>query len=219
MKIQPGKSMKPTVVPLESNEIYHVYNHANAGDVLFREEDNYLYFLKRLKKYLIPVIEVYAYCLLPNHFHLLIKTKGEEDVENFANDWPSKKDKGDADRVDSIISNQFRKFLISYSKAYNKRYNRRGSLFEENLKRKVVDSDEYLTTMVRYIHFNPVLHGFVNRPVRWRFNSIHAYYSAGETSINRSDVIEWFGGLESFKSFHESIQNEEIEKIRSLSFE
>lgn len=96
----------------ESGYIYHIYSHANGKDLLFVEDSNYQYFLARLLKYIIPVAEIYAYCLMPNHFHLLIRFK---DLV--------------ADNIDDehqYLMKPFSNFLNSYAKAYNKRYNRKG---------------------------------------------------------------------------------------------
>jgi len=54
----------------EPGLLFHVFNRANNYEDLFREEKNYYYFLKLLKRHLIPISEMYAYCLMPNHFHL-----------------------------------------------------------------------------------------------------------------------------------------------------
>jgi putative transposase len=60
---------------LEPGEIYHLYNHAVGDDNLFRQEENYHYFLQKYAELLTPIFDTYAYCLLPNHFHLLIHVK------------------------------------------------------------------------------------------------------------------------------------------------
>ncbi len=68
--------MKST--PFEIGNFYHVYNRGNNKDQIFIEEDNYLYFLILIKKYLLPIADIYSYCLIQNHFHLIIKIKDEE---------------------------------------------------------------------------------------------------------------------------------------------
>ena len=65
--------MADTKTPLEADYTYHIYNHAVGNEVLFKTDSNYQFFLSRLEKYLIDYIDLYAYFLLPNHFHLLIK--------------------------------------------------------------------------------------------------------------------------------------------------
>ena len=72
--------MADTRTPLEENGFYHVYNHAVGNEQLFMNNENYLYFLKLLKKYLSTFVDVYAYCLMPNHFHFIIKIKSKEEI-------------------------------------------------------------------------------------------------------------------------------------------
>jgi hypothetical protein len=67
--------MKPLQMPLEEGKYYHVFNRGNNGDTIFYKPENYKFFLRRMEEYLMPFIEVYAYCLMPNHFHLLIRVK------------------------------------------------------------------------------------------------------------------------------------------------
>jgi hypothetical protein len=59
--------------PFEPDTIFHVYNHGNGDDLIFRENENYLFFLERFRVYITPVADIYAYCLMPNHFHFLLR--------------------------------------------------------------------------------------------------------------------------------------------------
>ncbi len=195
------------------HQYYHIYNHANGNDLLFREDDNYFFFLKKLSQYVLPVLKVYSYCLLPNHFHLLVSVKAEDELKRFyINKYPERNAEK-SNKLTNLVSNQFRKFFISYSKSYNIMYNRRGSLFEENLKRKHIEKDEYFTNLIRYIHFNPVFHEYVNNPSKWKYSSLGAYLSNKESKISRSEVFEWFGGKEAFIRFHQDILTDEIQVI------
>ena len=69
-------------VPFELDTIYHVYNHGNGEDLIFREVENYRFFLKRFKTYINPIAKIYAYCLMPNHFHFLLKIRSEAELCN-----------------------------------------------------------------------------------------------------------------------------------------
>jgi len=207
--------------PFEPDCIYHVYNHGNGNDLIFREEENYRFFLKRFKIYISHIAKVYAYCLMPNHFHFLIRIKSEEElVEYFLEKYPDRERSAMSDKdIADLVSIQFKNFLISYSKSFNKMFNRRGSLFLDNIQRIAVTNDDYFTNMIRYIHFNPVMHRFTNNLFDWKFNSVHAFLSEKRSLISRKDVIEWFGGLESFKLFHQSIQEEEFDEMKLLTLE
>ncbi|NBC05424.1 MAG: hypothetical protein GVY20_17195 [Bacteroidetes bacterium] len=131
----------------------------------------------------------------------------------------TKKNLKDFGNLSGLVSKQFSNFFNSYSKSFNKLYNRRGRLFESSLKRKPILNDNYFTNMIRYIHFNPVLHEFVNRPTDWKFSSIHTLLSEKKTLIDRDFVLDWFGGTENFRQFHQAIQEDEFDSITHLTLE
>jgi REP element-mobilizing transposase RayT len=182
---------------------YHVYNHANGDETLFRSSENYYFFLKQWAKYIEPAAETYCYCLMPNHFHFLVRTKGEEVVsENlgYSRDLPF----GKFGTFQKVVSKQFSNLFSSYTQAFNKMYDRRGSLFMPNFKKKEITSDAYLTAVITYIHRNPIHHGFVNSIDDWSFSSYHAFLSANKTKLKRAAVLEWYGNQQDFKSAHKS---------------
>lgn len=145
----------------ECGYVYHVYTHSNGKDLIFRETENYRYFLDKLLKYIIPIAKIYAYCLMPNHFHLLLRFKNLDSIL-------------DEDQHKYLMK-QFSNLLNGYAKAYNKKYNRKGALFLDYLKRKRVDEEKYLIKLFHYIHNNPVHHGFVSKADQWEHSSYHSY--------------------------------------------
>jgi len=173
-----------TTIPLESESFYHIYNRGNNSEIIFREESNYLYFLILLKKYIVPVADIFAYCLLNNHFHLLIKVKEEEKI---------------IARVEKSFSNLFN----AYAKAFNKRFGRTGKLFEERFKRKKVEDEYYLTELIYYIHSNPQKHGLLKDFRDYPHSSFNSILSNKSTSLRREEVIDWFGGLSFYEEYHE----------------
>ena len=116
-------------MPLQPGLFYHIFNRGNNREDLFREERNYLYFLKLYKKYITPIADTFAYCLLKNHFHLLIRIKTEEEIIHpIIKIRRSGDSKSDLNEIN--FSKQFSNLFNAYSKAINKGYNRTGSLFE-----------------------------------------------------------------------------------------
>ncbi len=101
--------------PLQYNQYYHIYNRGNSGEVLFREERNYPYFLKLFAKYIEPVAETYAYCLLSNHYHLLVRIKSFEECEKVCQ---SLKDWQTYSHV--YPSRAFSNLFSTYTKAFNR---------------------------------------------------------------------------------------------------
>lgn len=173
---------------------YHIYNHANGDENLFRSDENYYYFLRQWAKYIEPVAETYAYCLMPNHIHFLIRTETSKVFENLGG-LKSKP-------PDQIISQAFSNLFNSYTKSFNKMYDRKGSLFIPNFKRKAITHDAYLTTLIAYIHRNPIHHGFCSHLEDWSHSSYHAYLSTQKTKIKRKFILDWFYGKRKFIQYH-----------------
>lgn len=182
------------------NTYYHIYNHANGDDNLFREEKNYDFFLQKYHLHIDPIADTVAWCLMPNHFHLLVKIKSEAEV---ASNFPKFQTLERFEDRSKFVSKQFSNFFSSYSQAFNKVYNRRGSLFIKNFKRKEIRSDEYLKTLILYIQLNPVKHGFVSRNRDWQWTSFHEFPKQQPTLFNRL-----FGTLDNYKELHINRQRE-----------
>jgi len=185
--------MIETVI-LQNGCFYHVYNRGNNKETLFKEDANYTYFLILIKKYIIPVADVYAYCLLSNHFHLLIRIKDE------------------AKAIERCFSNLFN----AYAKAFNKKYDRSGKLFAERFKKKEITDDSYLTSIIYYIHSNPQYHQIISDFRGYRYSSYKAILSNQQTNLKREEVLDWFGGKSLFEKYHEgrhAFLNEELENL------
>ena len=117
-------------VPLNAGEFYHLYNRGNNRERIFCERENYLFFLHRVRRYLASVMDMVAYCLMPNHYHLLVQIRQTSDV------WQT------SEVYDASAG--MRRLAISYTKAMNKRYERVGSLFQGAFHAKHVGQDSYL---------------------------------------------------------------------------
>ena len=161
---------------LQFNTYYHIYNHANGDEILFREKRNYNYFLKKYHQHIDPIAECVAWCLMSNHFHLVIKIKSEEEIASTLEKFKGL-EKLEFKMKSAFLSKQFANFFSCYTQSFNKVYNRRGSLFIRNFKRKEVITTEYLTKLIIYIHLNPVKHGFCSHFEDWKWNSYHSFWS------------------------------------------
>lgn len=177
---------------LDPGCLYHIYNHAVGSDSLFLSDENYHYFLRRYLHFIDPVAETYTYCMMPNHIHFFIEVRHRIILPE--NSKYSEQ---------QFISKQFSNLFSSYSQAFNRQQNRMGNLFISNFKRKKVDSDDYITRLIRYIHFNPVHHGFVRDISSWKFSSFNILNSEAETFLARDKVINWYGNIHEFRKAHE----------------
>ena len=182
-------------------QYYHLYNHAIGNDNLFRNRDNYLYFLTRFKVYISSVCSCFAYCLMPNHFHFLIRVRTEKEIEAFQVAYKPERLTDNPD-YHKIVMNQFSRMLNGYSQAYNKMHERKGALFLDYMRRKEVTKDSYLNNLIYYIHHNPVHHKFCADLRDWEFSSYNSLCSSKATNIEREEVLGLFGKRQDFESFH-----------------
>lgn len=176
--------------PIVSDTYYHIFNQGNNSENIFIEEKNYAYFLKLVHKYLLEVCYVYAYCLLKNHFHLVIKTK-----EQIA---------------DKKISQKLSHLFNSYAQAINKSYGRTGSLFRDRFKRKKINDEKYLRQLIIYTHLNPQKHKIISDFRNYKHSSYLSYLSTAYTKLDRDFILELFGGVSNFEDAH-LIKKEYIE--------
>ena len=182
---------------------YHIYNRGTNGEVLFKNQKYYPDFLQQYTKFITPVADTIAYCLMSNHFHFLIRTKDVcniltfEELNMFEKTKPTeislKKPKA---------SSQFSHLFNSYSNVINKAYQRTGSLFEHPFKRRMIENENYLMTCISYIHNNPVKDGFVKSVEDYKWSSYYAIISDQPTMLDRDFVLNLFGGKENFIRYH-----------------
>ena len=184
---------------IEEGYIYHIYNRGNNSEKIFFSEENYAYFLKLLTKYIFPVADIYAYCLLNNHFHILVRIKEKNEIEiNKLKFSTVEKPK------EVSASRQFSHFLNAYSQAVNKKYARTGSLFEKRFERKRISDDHYLRQVILYINTNPLKHNLVEKPKDYKWSSYNSHISNAKTKLKRKEVIELFDDVENFVLCHKN---------------
>jgi hypothetical protein len=213
--------------PLLCDTYYHIYNRGVNGENIFVEERNYDLFLRLVERHLIPIADLFAYCLLRNHFHLSVRIKSEEeilvtqktlrvpgktlkvsppglgqerqDLTPSLGDNARKKPLGFNDRY---ISTQFSNFFNAYAKTINKAYGRTGSLFQHPFGRVPITSDRQFWRVIAYIHQNPQKHGFVKDFRDWKYSSYDVILTAKPSVINREKTIKWFGTTEEYRSLN-----------------
>ena len=189
-------------VPLLADNIYHIVSRAVGNEKLFLADDNYLFFLQRYNKYILPIADTFAWSLLPNHFHFLIQVKSYPELQGFFEKIkPGAEEK--EDWQPKFVMQQFSNLLNSYTKSFNKKYNRKGALFMDYLRRVEVRSDAQYSSVVFYIHKNPVHHGYCKKIIDWHWSSYNTILSTAPTNIQRQKILEWFGGREKFIEFHD----------------
>lgn len=181
---------------LAPNETYHFYNRANGDETIFLSQENYRFFLEKYKLYIHPIADTYCYCLLPNHFHFLIRIKSESELKKAFHNFNPDTEFG------SLLSKQFSNFFSSYTQAFNKQQKRKGSLFMKNFKRKKITDLRYLLKVVHYIHFNPVEAGLAEKPIDWENSSYKSLTSGKPTKLLRNELMGLFNDKENFEYVH-----------------
>lgn len=189
------KNYKP--IPLENGHYYHIYNRGNNSIDVFFDTDSYYHFLKLYDKYISPIADTLAWCLLKNHFHFLVYIRLNDEIEF---------DKLEYTTVEKpkIIdpSKQFGHLFNAYTQAINKKFNRTGGLFEKPFERKLITSDKHLQNVIHYIHNNPVQHGFVKQMNLYPWSSYDTILSDKPTKLHRNKVISLYNTKENFIKYH-----------------
>ncbi|TQE92808.1 MAG: hypothetical protein FKY71_19065 [Spiribacter salinus] len=197
-----------TQVPLQPGQFYHIYNRGINGATIFREARNYRYFLKKYAHHVTPIAKTYVYCLMPNHFHLLVAMRTSRQQETHSSEPLTPR----------RYSRAFANLFSGYAKAINKAYERTGSLFERGFHRIPVDTDRYFQRLVCYIHQNPARHGFVADFRTWPYSSYATLQSHAPTHLEREFVLEQFGGRDAVQKAHRVDANVP-DTLTDLSFE
>jgi len=171
--------------------VYHVINRGAARQPTFvDDEDSQAFFDTLAEAYRLWQIEIFAYCLMRNHYHLCLRTP-----------------KGNLSRVMRHVDG-------IYTQRFNRRHHRDGSLFRGRYKAILIDADEYLSALVRYIHLNPVQAGAVKQPEDYRWGSHRFYFEAkgAPTWLNTAEALGQIGGRKAFHEFVLSGNEESLER-------
>ena len=184
--------MTGSTLKLSHGQYYHIYNRGINSCNLFIETDNYEYFMHLYDKHITDVAETFAWVLMPNHFHFVVRIKEESEITAVI------KDQGLMKPPHQHFSNLFN----AYTKAFNKRFNRHGALFERPFKRKSVEDRQYLKQLILYVHNNPVHHGFCSHTIEYPWSSYITSISLKQTKLKRDEVVGWFDNVEGFIRSH-----------------
>ena len=215
---------------LEPDCTYHIYNHAHGNEKMFRSAENYRFFMEKYRLYVSPVVDTFCYCLMPNHFHFLVRCKSEEALVQYYRGRGRGASKsltgilestaslsGIADahtsssgidllrrqqELSKLLTLQFSHLFNCYTQAFNKQHGRMGGLFMRPFNRIAIRDMHYLQTVVRYIHRNPADAGFCKGPEHWPYSSFHAIVENDHSFLKAEEVIDWFEDKENFLTTH-----------------
>lgn len=201
-----------------NHNFYHIFNRGVEKRDIFSEDHDYQRFLETLYYYQYKgpkprfsthkrfrnndfetnpkIIEIICYCLMPNHFHLLIRQAGEGGSQEF-----------------------MRKISNSYTKYYNTRHNRIGPLFQGEFKAVPIETDEQLVHLSRYIHLNPYVSDLVNKAEHYQYSSYSTFLGLGFNRLcTKEPIVDFFKATGQYKAFVEDYQEyaKELEEIKHL---
>jgi putative transposase len=197
-------NMPGRILPLINNEVYHVFNRGSDKRDIFLKSKDYKRFTKTFYYYQhigpkpkfsmlsketfnnfhptpnSKLVEIFSYCLMPNHFHFLVRQLKTNGV--------------------SIFMSQV---LNSYTKYFNIKRKRIGPLFQGAFKTTRVESDEQLIHLSRYIHLNPVVSGIVNSPNNYTWSSYKEYADNAREFCSTDLILELFPSRKEYCKFIE----------------
>lgn len=170
------------------NSYHHIYNRGVNRALIFFEQSDYDFFIKKLNEYRNKyLIDILCYCLLPNHFHLFAKQLSDEyTIGKFVGDLTN-----------------------SFTKGINKKYNRSGVLFQGKNKSKLITDESYFIWLCKYILNNPVKAGLVKEPEFWQHSSAKKYLNVNQTDLtNTIEILSRFNSLKEFEHFIKDMQTQ-----------
>lgn len=179
------------------NAFYHVFNRGINKQDIFLSSIDYLFFLKKLrdlkKKY---DHSIYAFCLMPNHFHISIQTRKIP--------------------ISKIMSS----LITSYSMYFNRKYKHLGPVFQNRFKSILIENDSYFLKLSQYIYLNPVRGGLVSDPFSYQYSSIREALGKESYSILDKDIVRLVGetknSLREYEDFIYSGMKEDFTEIEKL---
>ncbi len=203
------------LAPLDPGQMYHICNRTNHDTLLFRSDENRRFFLQQFDLYLSHLLDIYAWCLLSNHFHFQVQMKTEEYAYDHLLRVPPEHQTitqmrflaGETDFNDLAVK-AFKQFFISYSLAYCNQYRLKGNLFYREFKRVFIEDEHQFKNTMLYIHTNPVKHGITEDFRDYKWSSWSEYEVRKYSKINREVVYGIFGNKTGFLSAH--IQHQEF---------
>jgi len=173
------------------NDIFHYFNRGCNRENIFFNKGNYIFLIKKMKQtYRQYGLSIIAYCLMPNHYHFLIKQKADQPVS----DW-------------------IKALFIGYVQAVNIEQNRSGTLFEGRAKNILIDKEEYLLQLVRYIHCNPLSAGIVPKLADWPYSNYHEWIGQRKGTLFDSEFFHTY--FRNYNDYQEFISDYSEEKLKT----
>ncbi|MGQ7854555.1 hypothetical protein ACUN24_09935 [Pedobacter sp. WC2501] len=192
------------------NEFMHIICKSVSGSKLFQDDGNRLYFLLKYTQYSTGYLNTYAYILLDNHSHFLIKNTSSDELKSYLKSLSKdslkthqKKYLANEICYSEAVEFQMKDFFIAYAMAFNKKNDRSGSLFVNPFRRVRIIDEIHLHQLVIYIHANVLKHGICTEFEHYKWSSYQSILSEKKTILKREEVLDFFGGKDNFAKQHQ----------------
>lgn len=199
--------------PFVPNNYYHLVFKSIDGILLFQQDGDYKVFLDRFWQFTNCVFDNWAYCLLSNHAHFIIKIKPIETVTKSIHKTELPKQTVAMKKLlltpeseaifDEVIERQVNSFMVSFANYTKNKYRRHGGLFQKPFKRIRIDTDGWLQTAIIYVHLNSFKHKVFSDYTLYSHNSYSLCVKNCSDYIVSEEVLHFFGGVDKFILLHE----------------
>ncbi len=184
-------------LPIEGGQFYHIYKKSSIPGPLFFTPTNYQFFLRKMDGIIGDMVDMMAFCLLPDHFHLLFRAREVIMIKEEYVDHPVE--------IGHFISESLRKIFAVYSANITKQEGFVDPILDNNFSRVILSDDESIRQLIRYIHFNPQLHAQTDTFQSYPYSSYPILSGKSKTMVDRDTVFSLFGDQASFINAHEQI--------------
>ena len=190
--------MPSTQPRLQFEKLYHVFNRGLDRRNIFLDEQHYQTFFDLYARHIHPIANTYAYCLLPNHFHLMVRIKSEREL---AESVPGIETLGETTLL-GIPSQAFSHFFSAYSRALQQQPGLTANLFQHLYGCIPIPDNRQYLNVVLFIHQNPQRHRLCTNFRDWAYSSFKILLADEPTFLDRETVMDWFGKPETYETVH-----------------
>jgi len=213
-------------------KFYHIYNRGFNNRNLFEKDAEYRRFLYYVNAFTGSVAEIFAWCLLKNHFHMLVRIKHEHEIGFLNSDnagstnvelkWKTYFPEVQTNnyRIKPKPKQQFQHVFDAYALWLNTRNETEGKLFQPHFERIEVNTANYFGNLVAYIHNNPVKHGFVTNAYDYQWSSyLNHLIQTHKSDLMCTSVSEYFATPQAYTQLHQIPLSKLEEPIQEFIFE
>ncbi len=189
--------------------VYHIYNKVVSSENLFNDPSDYNDFFQRYATYLAPYFDTYAYNLIPNHFHFLVRVKDKAKIDvSTENTTAAQKYLQGIEPINSFLENQLGRMFSGMALRFNTKNNRVGPLLKAGVKRVLLKTEERVIYQLLYIHHNTIHHGLGAEYDDWKYSSYLAYLSQDHSQVDRDYILQLLGNKDEFLRLHAQFKEE-----------